>query len=103
MPIRRITSAPDTISVSDVAPRPPKIYGVIHRNYSAANPKKYLVHKERSGEWVMHSLYSPTGHLNENGHMRTLEDVQAYCAEHGHTMFEFDSQEDFARWLLNDS
>jgi len=87
----------------EVVPQAPRVYGAQHRNYNGEdNKKRYFVHNEPNGTWVMHSLTSPTGHLNESGIMRSLYDVAAYCAEHGHTLYEFTDQQEFARWLLGD-
>ena len=89
----------NAIGVADVGVA--NIIGVKHKEFNTtSNPKKYKAHQRADGgEIELIGFLNATGHLREDDKFDSMQAVYDYCTEKGHTMYQFDTPQEFGAWL----
>lgn len=77
------------------------LIGIKHKKFNpTSKPKKYKAHQRAdTGEIELVGFLNSTGHLRENDKFDSMEAVYNYCREKGHTMYQFDTPQEFGTWL----
>ena len=89
----------NVIGASDIGVS--QLIGVKHKKFNATSkPKKYKAHQRADGgEIELVGFLNSTGHLRENDKFDSMQAVYDYCQEKGHTMYQFDTPQEFGAWL----
>lgn len=97
--VTNTTPPSNVVGASDVGVT--SIVGVKHKKFNATSkPKKYKAHQRAdTGEIELIGFLNSTGHLHEDDKFDSMQAVYDYCIAKGHTMYQFDTPQEFGAWL----